>query len=1011
LCPPRVLAYGALMSDSDRVFAPTRGDAALAPTTPGAVTSVSTGVLPVGTRIAHFVVLGKLGQGGMGVVYRAADQKLRREVALKLLPPELVTDEATRRRFLREARTAASLTHPSIATIYEIGEDGEHVFIAMELVVGRTLRAARPACVTEVVALMREVVRGVAKAHAAGVVHRDLKPDNVMVDADGHVKILDFGIAKLLTQPSDAGDEGAPLTTMKGTIVGTPAYMAPEQALGRAVDHRADLFALGVMLYELLAGQNPFVRDTLMATVIAVTQDTPPPPSLQNADVPAELDALVLRCLAKAPDDRFADANMLLAELRGWELGTSMPTTPRTPMPTLRDSAAAASMLPTPQRTTDALPVQAPRAARGRWLAAGAMVVLLVAGVGAWRLLDHGGRETTHPVLDAGVPSTGDSPRTPNIVLSRAPQRLASGTVLRAWVPTPDLRRSAMLEPRGLVIIELESGAERVFPDAVTEGEQLVDWYADGDRLLLLSPNCAGASHRAEFSVFSVREGRRRALASVPCAARDAQTIFAAVSRGESVYFNRADADGQQSLWQLNPRGGQPRRIATAAHLVMANGFSLAVSPDGQWLTYAREDAAPECGGMCFVAVRVDGSASHVLLGQRGLDAAYPYPAYSWLGEEQLLYAARGDPPGESNEEELWVQRVDVARMLPVGPPGQLTHGSHSQFAGLSGSRDGRRVITRRTENRKAIMVAPIRRGSIGAVARVLDEPFDQRSPIWSTDSRSLYFSTKRTGHGDIVRWIPETGEVEPVYGTSADESFAWPRQDGSLYVGTIPFDSGREGDTCTVVLVENGTARPTDVALTSQWACERSTLFCAIGGRHCVWNLPDLDGQMLRDLDSGRDIARVEPNALIDVSPDGSRIAIPQAGGGVALLDVATGMSTPHPVTRERRFFTVSWAPDGRALYATETMPDNASTQLDLIEPDGTVRVLREGRSETFAWPTVSPDGRTIAWVAYLYPWELDLLEFDRRRVGHAKHPRTLPDRRGEVNVDVATAERGAFR
>jgi len=280
------------------------------------------------TRLAHFQIVERIGAGGMGIVYRASDEKLDRVVALKVLPSGFETDPVRRGRFLREARSAAAVTHPNVATVYEVGESGGRVFIAMELVEGRPLRALlgdRPLHVHRALAIASQIAAGVSKAHAAGIVHRDLKPDNVIVGAEDQLKVLDFGLAKrpqakseLITQSSE------------DLVLGTPAYMSPEQARGEELGPPADLFAVGVILYEMLTGRRPFAGRTTGQILAAVERDTPVTPSSLNPQVPAALDRIVTRCLAKDPAERYADAAALLRELKDLDAVPTGPTLPRT---------------------------------------------------------------------------------------------------------------------------------------------------------------------------------------------------------------------------------------------------------------------------------------------------------------------------------------------------------------------------------------------------------------------------------------------------------------------------------------------------------------------------------------------------------------------------------------------------------------------------------------------------------------------------------------------------------
>jgi eukaryotic-like serine/threonine-protein kinase len=285
---------------------------------------------PDPSRVAHFRIERRLGAGGMGVVYRAVDEKLERTVALKVLRGGFDSSPEHVRRFRREARSAAAIPHPNIAAVFEIGEADGHVFIAMELVEGQTLRACilDGLSITESLDIAKAIGRGLARAHEKGIVHRDLKPENVMVSGSGDAKILDFGLAKLLEQ--DVGlrttklrGEAEESVTQEGHIVGTPGYMSPEQAVGEIVDARTDVFSFGVMLYEMLTGTRPFRGATRTAIVLSAGRDTPRPPSELNPQAPADLDRVIARCLEKEKGARYADGGELLRALGAVDAGAT----------------------------------------------------------------------------------------------------------------------------------------------------------------------------------------------------------------------------------------------------------------------------------------------------------------------------------------------------------------------------------------------------------------------------------------------------------------------------------------------------------------------------------------------------------------------------------------------------------------------------------------------------------------------------------------------------------------
>ncbi len=266
-------------------------------------------------RISRFRIEGRLGAGGMGVVYRAIDEQLGREVAVKVMPAGLEESGERRRRFVTEARAAAAINHPNVATVYEVGEADGRVFIAMELVPGESLRrrlSRSRVPMLEARDIAHQILTGLAAAHHKGIVHRDLKPDNVMLSPSGVVKILDFGLAKLV-EPSNA--EGDPHATEDGRVLGTPGYMSPEQARGLRVDARSDVFAFGAVLYEILAGARPFQGDTPVDVIASVVRDRPVLLRERDADIPPALERIVMRCLEKAPDDRYASAQAVLDDL------------------------------------------------------------------------------------------------------------------------------------------------------------------------------------------------------------------------------------------------------------------------------------------------------------------------------------------------------------------------------------------------------------------------------------------------------------------------------------------------------------------------------------------------------------------------------------------------------------------------------------------------------------------------------------------------------------------------
>jgi eukaryotic-like serine/threonine-protein kinase len=280
--------------------------------------------LSAGARLGPYEILAPLGAGGMGEVYRARDTRLGREVAVKVLPPEVAADADRLRRFEKEARAASSLNHPNIVTIHEVERIDSTSFIVMELVDGKTLRevvseSAMP--VRRLLAIAVQIAEGLARAHSAGIVHRDLKPENVMVTKGGLVKIMDFGLAKLAHPELEGGEltQGATVSggTSPGVVMGTVGYMSPEQASGHPVDFRSDQFSFGSLLYEMATGKQPFKRATAAQSLAAIIQDEPEPVAVASPKVPPPLRWIIERCMAKEARERYASTEDLARDLAG----------------------------------------------------------------------------------------------------------------------------------------------------------------------------------------------------------------------------------------------------------------------------------------------------------------------------------------------------------------------------------------------------------------------------------------------------------------------------------------------------------------------------------------------------------------------------------------------------------------------------------------------------------------------------------------------------------------------
>jgi serine/threonine protein kinase/Tol biopolymer transport system component len=597
-------------------------------------------------QVAHYRIVGPLGAGGMGEVYLAQDQTLERSVALKILPPELVRSEDRVRRFVREAKSASSLNHPNIVTIYEIGEDrvrtseGEGAkesssasvhFISMELVSGETLTTKIHHDKTDLRTLLgylAQAAEGLAKAHSAGIVHRDLKPGNIMVSKDGYAKVLDFGLAKLTEKESADADVTHGLTeagdgTSVGAVVGTVGYMSPEQVRGSSVDHRSDIFSFGCILYEAATRRKPFLADSSVETMHKILHDKPTPVEEINKEVPAEVRRLIRRCLAKNPDQRFQSAKDLAIELRE-----------------IVDEYDALSASGSSGSGSSAL--AAPPAARRRIspvvMVAGGVVVagLIVAGIWMSRRGGDTGTTANAPALKISVVSnrafvngSALSPDGRYLAYSQSlagirtlwVRQVATGSDVQILPPQKIQPTGLVFTPNGDYLFYQSADPDRdgytaVFDIPVLGGTPRKRAY-DVDSRVSFSPDgkqiCfwrgVPQKNRQDLVILDLGSGKERVLASVappisfgqPAWSPDGKKIAAIETRGGVVHAGSV----------VTYRVADGRREAVGKY-AWVRAVDLAWFPDGKGLLVAGFDQATLTDGQLWALTYPDGRATHI---------------------------------------------------------------------------------------------------------------------------------------------------------------------------------------------------------------------------------------------------------------------------------------------------------------------------------------------------------------------------------------------------------------
>jgi serine/threonine protein kinase len=749
----------------------------------------------IGRTLLHYTVTDTLGEGGMGVVYKATDTHLDRFVAVKVLPRERVSNEERKRRFVQEAKAASALNHPNIVHIYDIATDQDTTFIAMEYVPGKTLAELIPRQGMPVASVLNYAVQisdGLAQAHKAGIIHRDLKPGNLMVGEDGRVRILDFGLAKLgdgSTSPEDTvtrtSGHGATPNTDAGMVLGTAAYMSPEQAEGRPVDTRTDIFSFGVVLYEMLTGRKPFSGDTALATLSAILKESPTPLTEAAPGVPADLARVVDRCLRKDPARRWQhmdDVRIALLDLKE-ESDSGRLSAP--------DNAA----------------IVAPH----RWsrvsglVTAGAAAVIL--GAVGWSTM-RGPASTPAAAPLQPVPLTtyeGDerdptfSPDGNQIAFSWGPEGGVTNTYVKLIGPgdpirltnSPSSERESQWSPDGrwicfdrrlpggavIIVVPALGGPERnlgstsdrchwspdsryvLLPDAGSLWLAPVD---GGQRRLLIGPTeLEGAAREVDTGgispdgrtlavnfrvrslapLYLVTLGPSYTVQGMPRRVTPVDWFFASPSwtpDSQSVIgvrdINGANSGGDTAMYRIRVAGGEPERLDFAG--------------DNPWFL----DVAKTGGRLAFTRLRRDVNLYRAELDANGTLIGDGRPIASSSRRE---YNAAISPDGSriafsstrSGSDEIWVADREGRNLV------QLTMSANPFGTNTPAwSPDGTRIAyVSRLEGAEDVFVIPV---TGGLPVRITADPEADTNPTWSVDGKWIYFA--RAGSG--VWKAPATG-------------------------------------------------------------------------------------------------------------------------------------------------------------------------------------------------------------------------------------------------------------
>jgi Tol biopolymer transport system component len=763
----------------------------------------------VGRQVGPYKILSLLGAGGMGEVYLAEDANLNRRVAVKFLPAEFMADPARVRRFEREARAASALNHPNIVTIHEIAQANGTQFIATEFVEGRTLRSliADGALKTEdALSVAAQVAEALAAAHSAGVIHRDIKPENIMLRPDGYAKVLDFGIAKLIERGSSTPDGTRDLAqaeqTETGAVVGTVAYMSPEQALGRKLDHRADVFSLGTVLYEMLTGEHPFRGATNAATFDAIINRNPPIMNLPDSVAAPEIERVVRRALEKDQELRYQTASDLRAELKKLQR-------------TLDSSASVSGQLM--ERTSRPVGIS-PRSLSNRYVGIALVCLLVVGGaVGIYVAQRRSGPLTKEvapaaPAANFTVTQLTDQPGQ-ELYPSLSPdgkaviysarssdnsdiywQRVGGHNPRNLTEDSPADDMEPSFSPDGeRIVFRSERDKGGIFVMGVT-GEsvkRLTDfgffpaWSPDGSEVAFSTEGFTDPNVRninpSMIWIVNVSTGEIRQLT-------DAKTGDAAQPAwsptGVRIAYWGKHKGGQRDLWTIPARtGGEPVQVTDD----VAFDLNPVWSPDGKLLYFASDRG----GSMNIWRVPLEEQTGRVTGPPEPLTTPSSYA-------QQVAFSRDGRRAAYVNQ----VSSTNIFRVefnpykeQITGQPIAVTQGSrHAGAPNLSP--DGQWfVYSSQGEKQEDLYIV----GKDGAASprKLTDDAYKDRHPRWSPDGKSIAFYSDRSGRYEAWTISPDGSSLKQITFTEGS-SVAYPfwSPDGSR------LGYNRQAESCSIVEV-----------------------------------------------------------------------------------------------------------------------------------------------------------------------------------------------------------------